>query len=274
MKMNLKSISNHCLLIALTLSLSGCSNEPLAETENVSMESETQTTEMDTVTETITELETTEETTEAITEEVETTYTYTDMSATMYAKSSVNVRDLPTTTGNILGTLNTATEVTVTGQCNETQWYRISYNDQIAYISNNYLSREKLTVSKTNDTSANTTNEESNNLDSLVSYHPADTNNDGVVDAEEENVYITPDKQACIDAGYGNVVSFNGGEYYMVLTHADGYVGGIDGMDILHNYLRALGLDGHCCCYANGNDDMAWYIATDIYEISTEEIWE
>ena len=58
-------------------------------------------------------------------EETETQYTYTDLSQTMYAKQSVNVRSLPSTDGEKLGGLSTAQEVAVTGQCNETSWYRI-----------------------------------------------------------------------------------------------------------------------------------------------------
>lgn len=70
-------------------------------------------------------------------------YTYTDLSQTMYAKQDVNVRDLPTVDGNKVDGLSFAEEVTVTGQCNETGWYRISYGGRTAYVSNNYLVNEK-----------------------------------------------------------------------------------------------------------------------------------
>lgn len=73
-------------------------------------------------------------------------YTYTDMSATMYAKSPVNVRDLPSTDGARVGGLTTNQEVTVTGQCVETGWYRIQYKDGTAYVSNNYIVTEKVSV--------------------------------------------------------------------------------------------------------------------------------
>ena len=66
-------------------------------------------------------------------------YTYTDMNKTMYAKQSVNVRDLPSTDGNKLGGLSSGQAVTVTGKCNETGWYRIDYNGGVAYVSNSYL---------------------------------------------------------------------------------------------------------------------------------------
>lgn len=67
-------------------------------------------------------------------------YTYTDMSVTMYATQTVNVRDLPNTDGERMGVLSANYEIAVTGQCNETGWYRFEYNDETAYVSNNYVS--------------------------------------------------------------------------------------------------------------------------------------
>lgn len=69
-------------------------------------------------------------------------YTYEDMSATMYAKSSVNVRDLPCQDGKQLGKLAKYEAATVTGKCKETGWYRIKYNNGTAYVSGNYLITE------------------------------------------------------------------------------------------------------------------------------------
>lgn len=80
-------------------------------------------------------------------------YTYTDMNTTMYAKSSVNVRSLPSTDGTKIGTLSTNQAVAVTGQCNETGWYRIQYANGEAYVSNKYLSSEMVAEStQTNGT--------------------------------------------------------------------------------------------------------------------------
>lgn len=76
------------------------------------------------------------------------TYTYTDMEATMYAQSSVNVRDLPSTDGEKVGALSTNQEVAVSGQCNETGWYRFEYDGQTAYVSNDYLSDTKVEVAQ------------------------------------------------------------------------------------------------------------------------------
>ncbi|MCH5339365.1 MAG: sigma-70 family RNA polymerase sigma factor, partial [Acetatifactor sp.] len=74
------------------------------------------------------------------------TYTYTDMSATKYAKQTVNVRTLPSTDGEKIGSLSTNDEITVTGQCNETGWYRFEYNGQTAYVAGNYVSDNKVEV--------------------------------------------------------------------------------------------------------------------------------
>ena len=65
------------------------------------------------------------------------------MSSVMYATQSVNVRDLPGTEGQIIGQLMSNQEVEITGQCNESGWYRLVYNGQIAYVSNRYVSIEK-----------------------------------------------------------------------------------------------------------------------------------
>lgn len=69
-------------------------------------------------------------------------YTYSEVSKTMYAKSTVNVRSLPSTNGSKLGSLSKNQEVAVTGQCNETGWYRISYNNAEGFVSNKYLADE------------------------------------------------------------------------------------------------------------------------------------
>lgn len=74
------------------------------------------------------------------------TYTYTDMDATMYAQKTVNVRSLPNTDGEKLGSLSTNDEVKVTGQCAETSWYRIEYSGGVAYVSNSYLGNDKVVV--------------------------------------------------------------------------------------------------------------------------------
>lgn len=74
------------------------------------------------------------------------TYTYTDMDATMYAQNTVNVRNLPNSDGEKLDGLSTNDEVKVTGQCVETNWYRIEFDGNVAYVSNDYLGNDKVVV--------------------------------------------------------------------------------------------------------------------------------
>ena len=81
------------------------------------------------------------------TAEPEQQYTYTDMSAAMYATQTVNVRNLPNTDGEKVGSLSTNEEIAVTGQCNETGWYRFDYNGATSYVSNNYVSDTRIEVS-------------------------------------------------------------------------------------------------------------------------------
>lgn len=89
------------------------------------------------------------------------TYTYTDMDATMYAQKTVNVRSLPNTGGEKLGSLSTNDEVKVTGQCAETNWYRIEYSGGVAYVSDSYLGNDKVVVEqpKTEQTAQSTSSE-------------------------------------------------------------------------------------------------------------------
>ena len=99
----------------------------------------------------------------------------------------------------------------------------------------------------------------------LFKYDPADINKDSVIDQEEEHAYLSPEKQACIDAGYGVVLPFNNGEYYMVVTPADGYYNGINGMDILYNYLYEHRLSGTIGAHSS-NSEYFWYLAYEIEE--------
>lgn len=66
-------------------------------------------------------------------------YSFKDVEKAMYVKSSVNVRDLPSTEGNKIGSLEKDEKVTITAQCNETSWYEIIFSNGKGYISNNYL---------------------------------------------------------------------------------------------------------------------------------------
>lgn len=119
--------------------------EEVTETEEatVTVEKTTETEEVSEVTEEPTEAPAAEE---PAAEEPASPYSYTELSQTMFAQSTVNVRDLPEQTGSKLGSLSTNQEVTVIGQCNETGWYKISYNGGEGFVSNSYLGSEKVAV--------------------------------------------------------------------------------------------------------------------------------
>lgn len=123
-------------------------NEEVAENSEAIAEVVPETETTDVVDEPEDVVETTEEVpenSEAVEEPVapKTEYTYSALDKTMYAKSSVNVRDLPSTDGERIGGLSARQEVHVTGQCNETGWYRIAYGDETGYVSNSYIVAEK-----------------------------------------------------------------------------------------------------------------------------------
>lgn len=87
---------------------------------------------------------------------VSTGYTYSKLNQTMYAKSAVNVRDLPSTDGKKIGSLKASQEITVTGKCDQTGWYRFELNNTTGYVSDKYIVSEKPavnTVASTNNSS-------------------------------------------------------------------------------------------------------------------------
>lgn len=85
---------------------------------------------------------------------VSTGYTYSELNQTMYAKSAVNVRDLPNTDGKKIGSLKASQEITVTGKCDQTGWYRFELNNTTGYVSDRYIVSEKPAV---NTVAANAT---------------------------------------------------------------------------------------------------------------------
>lgn len=91
---------------------------------------------------------------------VNTGYTYSELNQTMYAKSAVNVRDLPSTDGKKIGSLKASQEITVTGKCDQTGWYRFDLNGTTGYVSDKYIVSEKPvanTVASTGNSNAATT---------------------------------------------------------------------------------------------------------------------
>ena len=72
----------------------------------------------------------------------EPAYKIEELSAVLYATSSVNVRETPEFNGNKLGSLNTNDEVSVTGKVAD-GWYRIKYDNGDAYVKSEYFSDQK-----------------------------------------------------------------------------------------------------------------------------------
>ena len=125
-------------------------SDDVSDTEKVQETSETDA--RDNCCKDSTEDTVTEETTEETEPEVATDedgYTYTDEEKTMYATTTVNVRQKANGESEKLGSLSAGDEVAVTGYCNETGWIRITYNDVVGYVSPDYLSDEKPEVTTT-----------------------------------------------------------------------------------------------------------------------------
>ena len=75
----------------------------------------------------------------------------TETETKMYANATVNIRSLPSTDGEKLGTLSKNQEVTALGEA-ENGWQKIRYNDGIAYVSAQYLAKEKIESTTQNQT--------------------------------------------------------------------------------------------------------------------------
>lgn len=97
-------------------------------------------------------------------------------------------------------------------------------------------------------------------------YNPKDANQNGEVSDDEAMMYISQEKQACIEAGYGVVVELHGGELYAVLMKdADHKINGKEGWEILLDYLHEHDLDGDVGgCWINPDNEWYWFIAEDI----------
>lgn len=105
--------------------------------------------------------------TEAESEETDPGYTVTSIDKTMYARSTVNVRSLPSTDGEKQYALSPGEEVHVTGQAS-TGWYQLEDGN---FVSNSYLSEtypftSEYTASSAESTSASST-ESSENAESV-----------------------------------------------------------------------------------------------------------
>lgn len=137
---------------------------------------------------------------------VSTGYTYSEVSQTMYAKSAVNVRDLPSTDGKKIGSLKASQEITVTGKCNQTGWYRFDWNSTTGYVSDKYIVSEKPAV---NTVAANTTT--AGNSNTAGNQYASNTGTDefGISDAVIENFMKTHGDGATGNTNTGNTSTTN-----------------------------------------------------------------
>lgn len=205
------------MFAVMMISLVGCGKAsepmPIEATEVVEEVTETETTE--TVEETTETTETVEEATETeapaeepVAEEPASPYSYTELSQTMYAQSTVNVRDLPEQSGAKLGSLSTNQEVTVTGQCNETGWYRISYNGGEGFVSNSYLGSEKVAVKSQSTAKSQSTSTSQSQAESQPAQEaPAETTDDNpytgmTVEEAADSITIHADSYYCGLCGF------------------------------------------------------------------------
>lgn len=103
----------------------------------------------------------TEENSEAVSEPdseavVEPEFTFTEVSKTLYAIQSVNVRSGPSTDFDKIGGLTTNQEIQVISRCNETGWYKFIWTDgSEAYVSDKYLSDSKVEKPAASETPSN-----------------------------------------------------------------------------------------------------------------------
>lgn len=137
---------------------------------------------------------------------VSTGYTYSELNQTMYAKSAVNVRDLPSTDGKKIGSLKASQEITVTGKCDQTGWYRFELNNTTGYVSDKYIVSEKPAV---NTVAANNTT--AGNSNTAGNQYASNTGTDefGISDAVIENFMKTHG-----DGGTGNTATTTSKDAY------------------------------------------------------------
>lgn len=137
------------LVAAMILSMAGCGVKEPQQNPSESgseVQSGTKDSEEESESETSSAAETESESeTESSTDtwDVPEGYTVTVLDKSMWATTGVNVRDLPDTTGTKIGSLVKDQEIKVTGQCNETGWFRVEYEGKTGFVSNKYLTDSK-----------------------------------------------------------------------------------------------------------------------------------
>lgn len=69
----------------------------------------------------------------------------------MHTTEPLFVRNFPSTKGGKIGVLLKNRDVTVTGICDESGWYRIDYDDGFGYISNEYVKSGSISAAPSED---------------------------------------------------------------------------------------------------------------------------
>ena len=132
---------------------------------------------------------------------VSTGYTYSELNQTMYAKSAVNVRDLPNTDGKKIGSLKASQEIAVTGKCDQTGWYCFDWNGATGYVSDKYIVSEKPVSNVAATGNSNTTGNQyaSNTVDDTF----------GITEEQIENFMKTHGDGATGNTTTGNTSATN-----------------------------------------------------------------
>lgn len=199
---------------------------------------------------------------------VSTGYTYSELSQTMYVKSAVNVRDLPSTDGKKIGSLKASQEITVTGKCDQTGWYRFDWNNTTGYVSDKYIVSEKPAVNTVASTGNN--NATANTQQNVATPAPAQTTTNTTPNSSEpyfdramaeqifalvnadrvanglnalewsEDDYNIAMQRCCEDDGHNSMRGGTSENYAFGYTSAqDAYQGWHDSTGHRNNYLNA-----------------------------------
>lgn len=199
---------------------------------------------------------------------VSTGYTYSELNQTMYAKSAVNVRDLPSTDGKKIGSLKASQEITVTGKCDQTGWYRFDLNGTTGYVSDKYIVSEKPAVNTVASTGNN--NATANTQQNAATPAPAQTTTNTTPNSSEpyfdramaeqifalvnadrvanglnalewsEDDYNIAMQRCCEDDGHNSMRGGTSENYAFGYTSAqDAYQGWHDSTGHRNNYLNA-----------------------------------
>ena len=133
-----------------------------------------------------------------------------ELNQTMYAKSAVNVRKGDSTEYEKVGSLSFNQQVQVTGQSEATGWYRIEFNGETGFVSQNYLSTEKtanLHIIKTPDGIIAGSSALKEAINSSLNKHGISTNYQNDILVDYYNVTVNKDNTKIHNDVIDNLVS-------------------------------------------------------------------